>query len=471
MKILYAQVNHDPPVGFRRIAMPGPLWALTLAAMTPDHEQRVLDLRCEGWEATGDYKPDIVAVSALTPELNVAKAVLREAKRRWPECWTVVGGHHATLCPEDWDDPNCGVVYLGEAENSFCQLVEALGSGQALAGVPNLVYRFNGGRAATARVREKEIPTYIPRWDLVDPGQYSWFWHKPSWTIQTSRGCDRSCSFCSIPEIYDHKVRLFDLDTVVRQVEAVPAGEHIPFVDDDFLIVRKRAMELAERIKALGVRHTYGFECRADAIVERPDIIKAWAGIGLEVVFLGLESASSKELRGFGKRSTRETNDEAIRILHANGIKPQGAFIVSPNWTESDFQRLADYINARRIMLTQISILTPLPGTRLFEEMAGELLVDHREHPEAFDCQHAVTETRLPRRKFYEQFAPLHGCVSVATLHVEMSAGRLTMAQLRWGRAQLPTAEDYAAGDPVLGKIERTELEGRRLEGIRREGT
>lgn len=63
-----------------------------LAAMTPNDDVRVLDLRCEGWP-TDDWTPDIVGVSCLTPELHEALRVLAEARRRWPEAFTVPGGH------------------------------------------------------------------------------------------------------------------------------------------------------------------------------------------------------------------------------------------------------------------------------------------------------------------------------------------------------------------------------------------
>ena len=158
MRILLVQPDYRPSVGFRRIAMPEPLALEILAATVPDHDVRILDLRFPElhrgtWDEVAGFEPDIVGVTCLTPEFYAVLAVLREAKRRWPRCLTVVGGHHATLCPEDWNDPWVDAVCLGEGESVFSQLIAAIENGQSLSGLWNVAYR--GALAERMAVRRR----------------------------------------------------------------------------------------------------------------------------------------------------------------------------------------------------------------------------------------------------------------------------------------------------------------------------
>src|SRR4030042_4122136 len=103
MRILLIQPDYDPgPVGFRVVAMPEPLALELLAAMIPDHEVRILDLRIDRGldEAMTAFDPELVAVTALTTEVYTAQQILQRVKELSPRAFTVVGGHPATLLPE-----------------------------------------------------------------------------------------------------------------------------------------------------------------------------------------------------------------------------------------------------------------------------------------------------------------------------------------------------------------------------------
>ena len=122
MRILLVQPDfRSRPIGFRLFATPEPLALEVLAGAVPDHEVAILDMRLEDGltETLARFAPDVVAVTALTTEVYAARAVLQAVKDYAAEIFTVVGGHHATLVPDDFLLPYVDAVCLGEGEVAF----------------------------------------------------------------------------------------------------------------------------------------------------------------------------------------------------------------------------------------------------------------------------------------------------------------------------------------------------------------
>jgi radical SAM superfamily enzyme YgiQ (UPF0313 family) len=457
MRILLIQPDYDPgPISFRLVAMPEPLALELLAGMVPEHEVRILDLRVKGdlSEVLAGFDPELVAVTALTAEVYAAREILRNVKRRSPATFTVVGGHHATLLPADFQLPDVDAIGLGEGEFVFPHLVEALHAGRSLREVPNLIWRRpegrfvdNGRYVPTGRV--DGIP--LPRRDLVAEYRhtYSWLWDRPDTAVATSRGCPYRCNFCSVWEFYRGRTRQMSAARVLEEIR--PAGTpHITFLDDNFLLDARRGSAIADLIEAEGIHVRWGMECRADAITQHPELIEKWAGIGLENVLLGLEGIADDALADVNKQSTVATNDEAIRILHANGVMIWGAFIVDPSWTAEHFAALRDYIDEKWITHLQVTVLTPLPGTGLYRERYDELLTDDYT---CFDALHAVLPTRLPPEEFYQHLAGLYVKPNLAPIEHYLRQGRITMDAVRFGQRvyrQFSRWQAYAERDPVL---------------------
>src|SRR5690606_21921845 len=120
-----------------------PLHLEMVAAQAEGHELSLLDMRFDAdvEAAVGRFGPDMVAVTALTVEVYAACDIARRVKACCPEAFVVVGGHHASLLPEDFFIPQVDAVALGEAELVFPQLLEALEGRRKLSEVPNLTWR------------------------------------------------------------------------------------------------------------------------------------------------------------------------------------------------------------------------------------------------------------------------------------------------------------------------------------------
>jgi radical SAM superfamily enzyme YgiQ (UPF0313 family) len=444
-------------VGFPLAAAPEPLHLEMIAATVPEHDVRILDMRLDDdlESMLRRFQPEMVAVTALTPEVYTAQDVLRRVKSFSPEVFTVAGGHHATLLPQDLSLPQVDAVAIGEAEGMFSELVRGVEGHCGLTDVPSIVWKNREGtfirnERSYSRIDLGSLP--VPRRDLTEAyrSEYFFLFDKPDTSVATSRGCPSRCNFCSVHEFYGGRINQMPAGRVLSEVAAV-STDHITFVDDNFLMNHQRETTIADMIRSEGIRKRYSMECRTDSIVRHPGLVKKWADIGLYAVLLGLEGGSDKILKGVGKSCTIDTNNQAIRILQDNGVIIWGAFIVDPDWTQDDFKRLRDYVQEHRITHTQFTILTPLPGTQLYRERRNELLT---EDYSSFDTLHAVLPTRLPREEFYQHFAGLYRQTDIEPYYDLVQSGKMSIEDCRRGKGMLDAMADwerYIERDPILG--------------------
>jgi len=458
MKVLLVHPEwRQDDFGFRLAAMPEPLGLEMLAAALPDHDVRIADTRCgdDVVAAVSDFAPDVVGVTALTPEVYAAADILKRAKKVSSEIFTVVGGIHASLMPADFFVPAVDAIVVGEGEVVLAGLVAALAAGDGLAGVPNIIYRDESGqfRPTDKAIVEQDLDTSpLPRRDLTAAHrqEYYFLFDRPDVSMATGRGCPYRCNFCSVWEFYGGRTRMMCPKRVLEEVRTIETA-HITFVDDNFMLNWKREDRIADLIRSEGINRRYSMECRTDSIVRHPELVSKWADIGLYAVLLGLEG-SDETLASVNKSNDLATNDQAIAILKDHGVVIWGAFIVDPSWDVDDFARLRDYVHSREITHTQFTVLTPLPGTDLYRQRAHELITgDYR----CFDCLHAVTETRLPREEFYRQYAELYRQADLTPYFDMVRAGTLTVEDMRHGKEMLDFMsrwENYAVHDPILGR-------------------
>ena len=458
MRILLVQPNLSEGIGFHLAASPEPLHLEMIAATVPEHEVRILDMRLDRdlESAVRDFAPDLVGVTTLTPEVYTAQDILQQVKSLSPEVFTVVGGHHATLLPEDFFLPQVDAVAIGEGEIMFRELAQAVADRRGLEDVPNIVWQGRDGtfiqnRRWEGRVDLGNLPT--PRRDLTESyrPEYFFLFDQPDTSVATSRGCPFRCNFCSVHEFYHGATNQMPPWRVVSEVSTI-STDHITFVDDNFLVNHDRESIIADMIRSEGIRKRFSMECRTDSIARHPQRVEKWVGVGLYAVLLGLEGGSDTILKGVRKSCNLDTNNRAIKILQDNGVIIWGAFLVDPDWTADDFKQLRDYVREKKITHTQFTILTPLPGTQLYRNRYNDLLTHDYS---CFDTLHAVLPTRLPREEFYRHFASLYHQSDIGPYYDLVQSGKMTIQDCRRGKAMLDAAADweqYIEKDPILGQ-------------------
>jgi radical SAM superfamily enzyme YgiQ (UPF0313 family) len=417
MKILLAQPAPFEPgrLGLENIIwLSEPVALTSLAAMVAEHELRILDMRLEVDlafnETLREFRPDLVGVTSMTTDCYQAKALLEIAKGTLGErCVTIVGGHHPTLAPDSFEDPCVDVMCIGEGEDTFRELVLHLdghGSPRELGHIPGLRYRDSSGRWQTTSKRPQirdldSLPRPARHLIRKYAGEYFFTASGAMASMATSRGCSFDCNFCAIWEFYDRKTRFLSAKAICDQLEELDE-KFVFFLDDNFLTNRRRLEDLCDEIARRKIKKYWGTQGRTDFIAEHPELMRRLRDAGLLMVLSGYESNDEDALAALLKRSSVEKNKRAAELLRELGILSTGIFMVRPDFSEDDFDRLYAHINELGVAIPLVTILTPLPGTQLHRERRSELLT---EDARLFDLLHAVLPTRLPRTLFYKKLA------------------------------------------------------------------
>jgi radical SAM superfamily enzyme YgiQ (UPF0313 family) len=167
----------------------------------------------------------------------------------------------------------------------------------------------------------------------------------------------------------------------------------------------ENASALAEEIKRRGIKKRYELYGRVDTVVLRPDLVEKWRDVGMELLLLGLEACDDEALMKMRKRTTTEMNRRAIEICHANGVEVAAYLIVDPAFDREDFRRLSQFVEQNNLTHPIFTILSPFPGTDLYNMVKETLLT---ESFDLMDFFHTVLPTRLPLDEFYEEFFGLY---------------------------------------------------------------
>jgi len=339
----------------------------TLAALTPKGiEVTIEDENVE--EIKFDDRPDLVAISIITPLANRGYAIADRFREM--SVPVVIGGFHATWMPEEAGQ-HADAVVLGEAEQAWPRVIEDF-KNRSL----QKFYRTNG--------RADLIGLPIPRRELLKRGAYFF-----TNTMQIGRGCPYQCDFCSVTAFFGHTCRLRPLEEVKREVEILLRQTNfIFFVDDNIIADPAYARDLFSFLKDWRVKWLSHSSIH---IAENGDLLRMAAESGCYGLFIGFESLSQETLRSHHKAANRvDRYRELIRRIHDQGIGIEGSFIFGSDGEDSSvFQRVVDFCEETRIDAAVFAILTPFPGTRIYDQYVKEKRILSRDWA-LYDMDHVV---------------------------------------------------------------------------------
>ncbi len=390
-----------------------PLSLEVLAGNLDGHEVKIIDLKAEPADAFREvlaaFNPQVVGITGVTCEANTMLTLASEVKATM-KATVVVGGVHASNDPYFFNKPDIDYIVVGLGKQSFRELIAALESGGPADAIPGIAK--TDPRNTLSFVPRTYSPADLveekpPRYDLVS--RYREHYVLPSLgfklgSVSAASGCPHRCAFCSIEKMTGGRYLTGSPEAVVRDMGLLGDIPVIRLVDANTFGNVSQARELCRKIVEAGIRKNYVADVRSDTVVRHPDLFMEWKKAGLRSVIVGFEEIDDGRLKEMGKENTASVNAEAIGVLHEIGITIVGDFIISPDWDEDRFQEMRGYLEKNPVDLPMFSVLTPLPGTPLFESLKEKITVHDLDY---YTLTNAVFPTRMGEKAFYENYAGL----------------------------------------------------------------
>jgi len=332
-----------------------PLSLMVLAGLTsPEWEITVVDENLGAPDYPAMPRPDLVGITAFTSQANRAYEVASYFRRLGVP--VIMGGIHATMCLDEVMARVDSVV-TGEAEGVWPQVLEDARHG-------SLKRRYNGGLAEI-----KDVP--FARHDLLATG-YAFG------AIQTTRGCPLNCTFCSVTAFNGARYRQRPIPDVVREFQSV-REKRVLVVDDNFIGTGSLHIARAKDLFRAMAQANLGKEWVAQATINFADdeeLLALAAKAGCRGIFIGFESPAPEGLLEIGKKFNLLKGRDfcaSVRRIQRHNIMVVGSFIIGLDIDKPGIgERIADVASQYGMDNLNVLFLTPLPGTRLWDQMKAD---------------------------------------------------------------------------------------------------
>jgi len=347
-----------------------PLGLATLAAYCESDDQVVLqDEHVESIDTTD--APDLVVIQVYITNAYRAYELADLYRRKGAH--VCLGGLHVSSLPDE-AQTHADTIFIGPGEDTFPTFLEDFRKGR-----PQSIYR-NAKRSIA------KIPPI--RRDLIKRHLYL----VPN-SIVVSRGCPHHCDFCYKDAFFAGGKSFYTqrVDAALAEIERL-SGKHLYFLDDHLLGNIKFANELFAGMQ--GMNRVFQGAATIDSILQG-DLIEKAAAAGLRSLFVGFETLSPDNLRQSNKRQNlNRSYEEATARLHSLGIMINGSFVFGLDDDDRNvFKRTVDWGVKQGLTTATYHILTPYPGTRLFQDMQDQDRILHRNWSQ-YDTRQVVYRTR-----------------------------------------------------------------------------
>jgi anaerobic magnesium-protoporphyrin IX monomethyl ester cyclase len=344
------------------------------------HTVVVRDLAAEGQalDSSDIHSADLVGISADTTRIGKALSLARRVAALGRP--VVLGGPHPQFMAEDIFKAG-GVDYIikGEGEQIFPNLLYALQNRESVASVKGLIFMDGRQLVETLDADRIDVETLpFPARHLVDLHSYrASMADRPITPIVTSRGCPGACHFCSSSSFFGTGWRCRSAESVLTELDEIYnryGFRAVCFMDDNFTLAPQRVVQIADGLIERGYDLKWWNLSRVDTIVRNPAMVTKMAAAGSTTVYLGIESGNRETLNSLGKNTTPSDVTLAVDILKQNGIESFGSYILGNlNETAADVEKTIDLAIRLNTNIAQFSILTPYPGTKLYEQIRDRI--------------------------------------------------------------------------------------------------
>jgi radical SAM superfamily enzyme YgiQ (UPF0313 family) len=367
-----------------------PYTLMRLASMVPQ------DVPVEIWdENLGPFdfrrlgKRDLVGISAMTLTIERAEELARQAR---PHCGAiVVGGVHATLLPDEvsrWAD----AVVVGEGYRTWPRIVEDFASGTL---APRYVDVEWASLDDLTPISERVLK-------MVNEQRNYWTPY-----LEITRGCPRSCTFCTAVRVSGRKMRLRPIEQIVEEIQRRKIRRFF-LTDDNFgLAFHTNPEYMEELFRALARLPLNAWTTQAEmSVCERPNLLELAREAHLDKFFIGFESVNEGNVKELGGKVKVKLDSyrQAIRTIHEHGIGVVGLFVFGFDAdTPQVFADTLDFIWTSELDGVSLTVLTPFPATPFRQQLEeeGRLLTERTWH--YYDTAHVTFRPKLMTVKELEE--------------------------------------------------------------------
>jgi radical SAM superfamily enzyme YgiQ (UPF0313 family) len=333
-----------------------------LEGLTPEeHEVHIIEEETENVDLNEEC--DLVGLSCMTANAPRAYYFAAEFRKRGKS--VVLGGVHPTILPEEAAQHADSVV-IGEVENIWEELLEDF-----------QVFKLK----KFYRKEPASLERYIPMKNTKEKrGPFNVI------PIMTTRGCPYNCEFCSVTNIYGRQIRHVPIENVVRQIEE-SGGKKYMFLDDNIIGHPKYAKELFKAIRPLNIKWVGQATV---SLAKEVELMALAAESGCSGLFFGVESVSETQLKRMKKSAGEVIKIEAaVRRVMDFGIYFHASLIFGfDDDTQAVFPETLEFLNRTKVATASFNILTPYPGTRVYEQFKkeGRLLTEDWKYYDHSTC-------------------------------------------------------------------------------------
>jgi radical SAM superfamily enzyme YgiQ (UPF0313 family) len=380
IKLIFPKMSLRPMDSeFKRVMSPS-IALLVLAALTPpEHNVCIEDENVR--EINFQDTPNLVGISVNVDTSIRAYAIASRYRQKGVP--VILGGIHVSANPDEALE-HADSVCIGEAEELWEQIINDAAKGR-------LQKRYFNENPTDL------MKTPAPRWELINHSNYLY-----TNTVLTSRGCPFRCDFCyNSCEYVRHVYRNKPFEQVICEIEQLNTKQ-IMFIDDNFIGNIAWTREFIRRIKSNGLKWHAAVTAN---ILSYPDLLDSMKNSGCQSLFIGFETINPESLQSVGKAQNRvEKYEKLIAELHDREIMVNASLVFGFDHDKpSVFKSTLDWLVKNKVETMTAHILTPYPGTRIYQKFAAQgRIVD-------FDTRHYNTSQVVFTPKEMTRAELLHG--------------------------------------------------------------
>ncbi|KKS94863.1 MAG: hypothetical protein UW68_C0001G0032 [Candidatus Collierbacteria bacterium GW2011_GWB1_44_6] len=326
---------------------------------------KIIDREIE--ETIKSYKPDIVGITCVSQNYNYAMKYAKLAKKR--NIPVLIGGTHITVLPTTMTK-DMDVSVIGEGEAAIRELFSIFLKNRKftkneLNQLKGIAF-WSGKKIVQTENRTPIVPMDklpIPARDLMKIEKCT--------HVFSSRGCPYRCIFCASSRFWN-STRFFSAEYVVKEVKHLYETygvREVDFWDDLFIVSKPRIKEIIALLRKEKLLGKISFSCAVRSNLVDESMVRLLKKLNVKGVSMGLESGNQRVLNSLkGNNINIKDHMRAVRVLKKHGIEPSASFIIgSPDETREEIMETFKFIKDSKLRGFGIYVLTPLPGTPIWE--------------------------------------------------------------------------------------------------------